>query len=156
MLYRIISRSLLFVVLLGLLVGCGELGLGSGGSSLSGIVTAPAGADVSGTTVFACFNDEPGCARLGQTTIYASGSSVSYQLGTLAQGTYSVYALSDANGDGVPNSGDYYGYFGLNSGAPILVSPPRANVDIEMLAFTGTTQLEALPETLRRAITRAP
>lgn len=151
---RLRVHTLILGGLLSLLVGCGEVG--SGGSSISGTVMAPAGADVSGTTVFACYNDEPGCERLGETTISQSGNAAPYRLGTLAQGPYSVYALNDTNGDGVPNTGDYYGYFGRNSGRAILVSPPQANVNLEMLVFSGNTALRELPETLQRAIAQTP
>jgi hypothetical protein len=144
-------HSLLLGGLLGLLVGCGEIG---GGSSISGMVTAPAGADVAGTAVFACYDDDPECARLGETVITGAGNAASYSLGALAPGSYSVYALSDTNEDGIPNSGDFYGYYGRSGGQAILVSPPRANVNIEMITLTEEMQVQDLPGALRQAIAK--
>lgn len=151
---RLIYHALILGGLLGLLVGCGEIGMG--GSSISGTVTAPAGVNVAGTTVFACYNAAAGCDRLGESTLTQSGSSAPYSLGSLPQGSYAVIAIKTSSVNGEPGTGDLYGYFGRNEGPPRLVTPPQANVNIELLAFTGKTQLQKLPETLRQAIAEAP
>ncbi len=151
---RLIYRALILGGLLSLLAGCGQSV--PGGSSISGTVTVPSGEDVTGTTVFACYNAEVDCDRLGRTIITQNGSSGLYELGSLPQGSYAVYAIKTSRENGEPGAGDFYGYFGRSEGSPKLVTPPQANVNIEMLAFTGTTQLQKLPETLRQAIAEAP
>lgn len=151
---RLIYRALVLGSLLGFLAGCGQSVPGS--SSISGTVTTATGADVAGTEVFACYNAAIGCDRLGETTLTQSAGSAPYRLGSLPQGSYAVYAIKTSSANGEPGAGDLYGYFGRSEGSPKLVTPPQANVNIEMFAFTGMTQLQTLPATLRRAIAEAP
>lgn len=150
---RLVYHILVLAALLGLLVSCGQSL--SGTSNISGIVTAPAGADITGTTVFACYDGSVSCDRLADTTLTSTGSSSPYRLDSLPQGSYAVIAIKTSNENGEPGPGDLYGYFGLSEGAPILVTPPQTNVNIEMLVFTENDSLQSLPETLRQAITEA-
>lgn len=150
---RFIGHTLLFGGLLGLLVGCGEV-VSGGNGSIVGTVTAPAGGDVAGTRVYACFADEPGCEFL-DVTVERSGSSAAYQLLNLPSGSYGVYALKDANGDGdAVDSGDYYGFYQLIPGTAELVTPPASGVDIQLRLLTGNTQ--KVPEAVRELGNRAP
>ena len=85
---------LLWGSLLGLLVGCGQV---PGGAGISGTVRAPAGEDVAGTRVFACYENERGCASLGEVKTYGVGSVRQIiNLAQLAPGSYGVYAFKDA------------------------------------------------------------
>ena len=137
---RIARHILLWGSLLGLLVGCGQLP--GENSSISGTVRAPTGGDVAGTKVFACYGNERGCDSLGEVTITKSGASASYQLGRLAMGSYGVYALKDTNKDGVMSgNGDFFGYYSLVGRDPSLVTPPAANIDIQMIPLTGTSRV---------------
>lgn len=124
----------------------------SGGSSISGTVSAPAGTPVSGTRVYACYEGDVPCDRLAETTLTSSDNASPYRLESLPQGSYTVIAIKTSSANGEPTTGDLYGYFGRNEGAPKLVTPPQANVNIELLTFTGSDSLQNLPENLRRAI----
>ena len=131
---RTARHLLLSGSLLGLLVGCGQVPGQS--SSISGTVRAPVGGDVAGTRVFACYQNERGCDFLGEVTLTEPNVSANYQLGQLAPGSYSVYALKDTNEDGVMSgSGDFYGYYNSAGRDPLLVTPPAANVDIQMVVL---------------------
>lgn len=147
---RLIQHFLVLGVLLGLLAGCG-VSL-SGGSSISGTVTAPPGANISGTRVYACYDGDVPCDRLAETTLTGGNNTSSYKLDGLPQGSYTVIAVKTSSANGEPTTGDLYGYFGRSEGAPILVTPPQANVNIELLTLTENDSLQNLPETLRRAI----
>jgi len=146
--HRFKRRTLLLGGLLGLLAGCGQVPGGAG--TISGVVSAPAGGDVSGTEVFACFANEDGCDRLGL-TIDQAGATAAYRLSGLPRGSYGVYALKDADGDGVLENGDFFGYYSRASGDPILVTPPATGIDIEMNELTGATPV--LPRPLREPVT---
>ncbi len=146
-------HNLLWGSLLGLLVGCGQV-LGGAGS-ISGTVTAPPGRDVAGTQVFACYENEVNCASLGKVSVTDVAASADYQLGSLAPGSYGIYALKDADNDGsATGNGDFYGYYSLSAGEPSLVTPPAENIDIQMTVLTGTSkvpqvihELQAHPKT---------
>ena len=146
--YRLKSRTLLWGGLLGLLAGCGQVPGGTG--TISGVVSAPAGGDVSGTEVFACFANEDGCERLGL-TIEQAGATAAYRLSGLPSGSYGVYALKDADSDGVADNGDFFGYYSRALGEPALVRPPATGIDIEMTELTGAAS--ALPRPLREPVT---
>jgi hypothetical protein len=145
----LMRHSLLLGGLFGLLVGCGEMG---GGSSISGMVTAPAGGDVAGTEVVACFVNEPGCARLS-VEIETSGTTGSYKIDNLPNGSYGVIALKDANDDGdSSDAGDYYGSYADASGQAVLVTPPASGIDIQLLLLTDAAQ--DIPEAVRELSAR--
>ena len=145
---RTIRHILLWGSLLGLLVGCGQVP--GENSSISGIVRAPTGEDVAGTRVFACYENEKGCDALGEVEITASGTSSSYQLGTLPVGRYGVYALKDANQDGVINgNGDLYGYYNPRAGQSSLVTPPAENIDIQMILPNGAGNIPQVLDKLQ-------
>lgn len=138
-----LRHHLLWGGLLGLLVGCGQVPGGAG--SISGTVTAPAGRDVAGTQIFACYEDMADCARLGNVEVTVSATSAPYQLGGLPLGNYSIYALKKTAGEA------YAGWYASpsNAGERVLVTPPATGVDIQLRAFTGTP-----PANLSRAIQR--
>ena len=118
-----------------LLVACGEVPTGSG--VVTGTVFAPAGESVVNTEVFACFNNETGCARLGSVTIRQGGASAAYTLSGLPSGSYGVYAFKDSDGDGEPSDGDLFGSW--EEGGAALVTPPASGIDIVMAELTGVT-----------------
>ncbi len=147
-----LRHNLLWGGLLGLLVGCGQVPGGAG--SISGTVTAPAGRDVAGTQVFACFENERDCARLGNVKVTASAASATYQLGSLAPGSYGVYALKDADGDGnATGNGDFYGYYNPQASELSLVMPPAENIDIQMTVLTGASKV---PQVIHELQTNTP
>lgn len=142
---RFVNHTLLWGVL-GLLTGCGEI-LGEAGN-ISGTVSAPAGGDVLGTDVFACFANQEGCEQVG-ITIEQAGAAANYTLSGLPRGSYGVYAFKDVDGDGVPENGDAYGYYSTDDRAT-LVTPPAIDINIRMYTLTGATT--ALPEVLNELI----
>jgi hypothetical protein len=149
--YRNMGRTLLFGGLLWSLAGCGEVVPG-GTASISGTVTAPAGGDVAGARVFACYDNEPNCARLGEVTLTEAGASSSYQLGSLPAGSYSIYALKESVVE------DYLGWYiepGDPSATPALVTPPAANIDIRMIAVPKAERAR-LPEEIRALSSTRP
>lgn len=150
---RNLRHTLLCGSLLGLLVGCGQLP-GGGAESISGTVTAPSGRDVAGTRVFACYENERNCDALGEVNLTASAATQTYQLGRLAPGSYGVYALKDANGDGdMVGDGDFYGFYNPNAGESSLVKPPAANIDIQMYVLTG---VGSVPKVIHELSTKTP
>jgi hypothetical protein len=147
--HRLKSRALLFGGLLGLLVGCGEV---LGGAGISGTVSAPVGGDVDSTRVFACYENEPDCAMLGEVRIAESGTSAPYQLSSLPRGSYSVYALKEVEGEA------YAGWYTRSNDPtlqPSLVTPPATGIDIRMRAFPDAER-PSLPEEVRELSERTP
>lgn len=130
--------------LLGLLVGCGEL---SYTGTISGTVTAPAGGDVAGTRVVACYRNERDCETF-ETLVTQSGPSASYRISGLPRGSFGVYALKDVDNDGrADGDGDFYGVYAPDPRFVTQVTPPAEGVDITMYVLSGVTQppLEAPP-----------
>lgn len=151
--HRFFSHTLLLGSLLGLLVGCGEVVPGGSGS-IAGTVTAPAGGNVAGTRVIACFNNEPGCEQL-DVTIEESGSAAAYEIDRLPRGSYGVIALKDVNGDGdARDIGDYFGMYESAPGIAELVTPPVSEVGIQLRLLTGAMQ--SVPEAVLELSSRAP
>ncbi len=140
---RIARHILLWGSLLGLLVGCGQLP--GENSSISGTVRAPTGGDVAGTQVFACYEDNPKCARMGSVEVTTSAVSAPYELSGLPTGSYSIYALKKSVGE------TYAGWYAppTNAGERTLVTPPAADIDIQLRAYTGTLPAD-VSETVRR------
>lgn len=137
---RTLRHTLLCGSLLGLLVGCGQVPGGAG--SISGTVSAPSGEDVTGTQVFACYQNEDDCDSLGRVNITESAASATYQLGSLPPGSYGIYALKDANNDGNSSgNSDFFGYYSVSAGEPSLVTPPAENIDIQMTLLTGASKV---------------
>ena len=138
---RIASHILLWGSLLGLLVGCGQM---PGSSSISGTVRAPTGGDIAGTQVFACYEDNPECARLGSVELTTSAVSAPYEL-AVPTGNYSIYALKKSVGE------TYAGWYAppTNAGERTLVTPPATGIDIQLRAYTGTLPAD-VSETVRR------
>lgn len=123
--------------LLGLLVGCGEV---SSTGTISGTVTAPAGGDVAGTRVVACYRNEPDCDTF-EALISQTGASAAYRISGLPSGSYGVYALKDVDGDGsAAANGDYYGVYAPNPTQVTEVTPPAAGIDIAMRVLSGVTE----------------
>lgn len=134
---RVGSRTLVLGGLVALLAACGQVPGGAGG--ISGTVRAPAGGDVVNTDVFACFNNEENCERLGTTTITQQGASAAYRLGALPGGSYGVYAFKDSDNDSLVDNGEFFGFHSSATGAPVLIRPPATGVNIVMTRLTGVT-----------------
>lgn len=142
--YRTGGRALLIGGLLWALAGCGEVVPG-GTTSVSGTVSAPTGGDVAGTRVFACYDNEPDCAMLGEVRLTEPELSAPYQLGSLPAGSYSIYALKESVTE------DYLGWYavpGDPSAKPALITPPATGVDIRMIAVPKAERAR-LPEEIR-------
>ncbi len=151
--HRFFSHTLLLGGFLGLLAGCGEVVPGGSGS-IAGTVTAPAGGDVVGTRVIACYNNQPDCGQL-DVTIGESGSAAAYEIDRLPGGSYGVVALKDVNGDGdVGDIGDYFGMYESAPGIAELVEPPASGVGIQLRQLTGDTQ--SVPKAVLELSSRAP
>jgi hypothetical protein len=127
--------ALLVTILLG---ACGGGGDGSGGGSggggggsgsFSGTVTAPQNATVRGTEVVACFyipsTDDCDERKSKSTTINATGRSGNFSIRGLEPGDYYILAVNEAQG--------LIGAFVDNRGIPVLVRPPRSDINIELV-----------------------
>ncbi|QRO01545.1 hypothetical protein JRI60_22245 [Archangium violaceum] len=103
----------------------------SGGSSLSGKVTAPKGQDVKGTVIIACIPAGGGCGEPTYSAQVAeSGRSGSFAIQNVAPGSYQIVAWKDLNGNKEIDSADLVGAQTQN-GAYARVSPP-ASVNLEL------------------------
>ena len=120
-----VALAILFLALL--LSACGGSGGPEPASGLSGAVFAPAGGDVSGTTVIACFPVKDQCdqQKSRTTQITKGGSSASYRIDGLEASSYIVVAYKDANDNRQQDDGDFYG-----ESPP--VTPPAANIKVTM------------------------
>jgi uncharacterized protein (DUF2141 family) len=104
-----------------------EAGPPPGEGAISGTVTAPPGADVAGTLVIACGEED--CPA--GTVIETSGNSAAYTIPDVPAGQYAVFAWNDVNGSGELDDGDYFGCFGVGEECEA-VSPPATGIDIAM------------------------
>ena len=111
-----------------------------GGTTLSGLVIAPAGGDVAGTTVFACVLVGQTCdAQQTRTvTLSQAGASSPFTIEVLPGVQYTVIAFKDINANGTVDAGDYRGTYTLDGQTDALVTAPAANLTIQMTVFGST------------------
>ncbi|HEX7022887.1 MAG TPA: hypothetical protein VF171_08515, partial [Trueperaceae bacterium] len=152
------AGGLLALVMLAVLTACGSTGPqpGSGGTgTLSGIVRAPAGGDVQGTLVEACFVTGTQCddasPQTRSVTIQQAGASAPYSISGLADGMYGLFACRDMNGNNQGyqcDDGDFFGFYTTDGQNPQGVEPPDAGLDIQMFVLGtggGGTSSAGLP-----------
>jgi hypothetical protein len=96
--------------------------------TLQGTLYAPAGGDVSGSVVVACYAVGDNCdeAKSGVFNVNASGASASFEIGDLENTAYELFAFKDIDGNDEFEAGDLYGEV---SGA---VTPPKSGLEVRM------------------------
>ena len=108
-------------------------------AEVSGTVTAPAGTDIVGTIIFACFVEGNACNIESENTtgniVEDSGSSVSFSV-DLPPGNYTVEAYKDVNGNDLIDVGDYYGCFGQQGDTCRIVNPGSDGIAVQMEIVT--------------------
>lgn len=126
-------NQLSFLLLLCLLMAAcsqttGDPGPQPGDYTLRGTLYAPAGGDVSGSVVLACYPVGDDCdeARSSVFEVGATGPSSSFALTDLEDVAYELFALKDVNGNGEVEAGDYFGEVTAQ------VTPPRSGLELRM------------------------
>lgn len=114
----------------------------SASNDISGTITAPAGGDLAGTVVVACYNPDPrgGCDASGSRTtqITSPGASAPYTISNVNPGPHIVYAYRDFDGNGELNAGDYYGFYTTDGSSPALFTAPATDIDLQLDVIGGT------------------
>ncbi|HEX7021883.1 MAG TPA: hypothetical protein VF171_03430 [Trueperaceae bacterium] len=100
----------------------------SGGSTISGTISAVPDGDTAGIAVFACNDND--CPF--STMIEQSGASAAFSITGVTDGQYTVEAIQDLNGNGEFDAGDAYGCFEESGDTCGLVEPPAAGIDFAM------------------------
>jgi uncharacterized protein (DUF2141 family) len=104
-----------------------------GEPALSGTVHAPAGGDVSGTIILACFQVDDDCdeEQSGYVEIAVSGNSAEFSISDLQATSYLLIAMKDANGNGeYGDAGDYMAVYGQ-------VTAPADGLDLHLVVVPG-------------------
>jgi uncharacterized protein (DUF2141 family) len=108
--------------------------------AIRGTVHAPAGGDIHGTIVVACFAENGRCSytsphpRSRAVRIGTRGPSARYVIRNLDAGEYVILATRDNNGNGAEDAGDWAGQHGTVE-APRLVRPPAERIDLQLTAL---------------------
>ncbi|WP_189009070.1 hypothetical protein [Deinococcus malanensis] len=104
--------------------------------TLSGTVNAPAGTNVKGTHVIACYPKGDECDEnlTVSTQITASGGSAPFSVTVKKAGKYTLIAWKDVNGTGDIDDGDYSGFLKQqpSSLTPLPVKPPASKLNVSM------------------------
>ncbi|MCA9837503.1 MAG: hypothetical protein KC422_11320 [Trueperaceae bacterium] len=111
--------------------------------SLSGTVLAPAGGDVAGTTIYACYVQGEGCHKAKSKTLEISshGSSASFAFEGLENAPYFLLAFGDANSNGeLFDDDDTYGEVSTE------LAPPQAGLELQLYYLKDFDQPEPEPE----------
>ena len=124
MMHRPFAPLLVFTLLI-FLAACGGGGPVAAPDGIAGTLSAPAGSDVSGTTVGACVGES--CVT---TTADASGN---YAITGLTPGQYQIIAWKDVNRNREIDAGDYVGFYTQDGQTPAPVSPPASGINITMV-----------------------
>lgn len=116
--------------------GGGGDGGGGGGGAISGTVTAPAGGDINGAIVVACFLVGQDCdeqkSKGGPINTGATASSAEFTLSGLEAGQYNIYGFKDLNGNEKFDDGDWYGIVQQQ------ITPPASGVQLALEVISGT------------------
>jgi hypothetical protein len=130
---------LFFVYMLVGILGQGQ-GLPKGALGLSGTVYAPAGEDIAGTVVVACYVEGEDCeeAKSQFIEITESGESAAFNFTGLGRETYMLFATKDVNANNTHfENGDFYALYGTDGN----VTPPAPGLELRL------TVLGAAPST---------
>ena len=108
-----------------------------GPNDLSGTVIAPAGGDVSGTLVIAC--SDANCTSPLGATVTQPGQSGPFLITAVPGVQYVLVAIKDANGNNnVEEPGDFIGVYTVDGTNAALVTPPAANLNIQLQGQVAT------------------
>lgn len=113
-----------------LLAACGGSGSTGPATGISGTVFAPAGGDVVGTVVVACYKGNCEDERSQAIALSQSGASAPYRFDDLENASYGLGALKDINGNGTCDAEDAVGVVDA-------YQTPPAKVDIRLTACTA-------------------
>jgi hypothetical protein len=106
-------------------------GLPKGALGLSGTVYAPAGQDIFGTFVVACYAQGEDCdeAKSQYVEITASGASASFDFTNLGRENYMLFATKDVNANGTHfEDGDFYAVYGMDG----TITPPAPGLELSL------------------------
>jgi Carboxypeptidase regulatory-like domain len=112
--------------------------LPQGVMAISGKVYAPAGKDIAGTVVVACFVQGSGCdeSKSKSYNITESGDSASFTLNDLTRETYLLFASKDTNGNDIDfEDGDFYALYGTDGN----VVPPARGLELRLEILGSST-----------------
>lgn len=109
---------------------------------ISGIVTAPAGGDITNTYIFACAQSDAQCASAQSTTVDTAGA---YSFGGLQAEPYAVFAFKDVDANNDLSNGDYFGIYSADGTNPTLVTPPATGINITLQVEGGSTPPPVTP-----------
>jgi hypothetical protein len=102
--------------------------------TIYGTVFAPAGGDVYGTVVIACYPTADGesCdeALSGYVQIGQGGASAPFEIRDLGAGAYLLLAWQDTNGSGEIDEGEPLALYSSDGVNPSLTSPPAEGIDL--------------------------
>jgi hypothetical protein len=127
-------------------------GLPKGALGLSGTVYAPAGQDILGTIVVACYVQGEDCdeAKSQFLEITESGSSASFNFTDLGRETYMLFASKDVNANEVHfEDGDLYALYGADGN----ITPPAPGVELELTILGSSTTTTSVDETELNTVT---
>lgn len=110
---------------------------------ISGVVTAPAGGDITSTYVFACAQSDTQCASAQNTTVDAAGA---YSFGGLQAEPYAIFAFKDIDANNGLSNGDYFGLYSADGTNPTLVTPPETGINITLQIEGGSTPPPVTPD----------
>ena len=106
------------------------------GGSISGTVTAPAGGDITSTTVYACAQSDAQCASALSTTVDSAGA---YSFTGLQAVPYAIAAIKDVDASNTLTNGDYLGVYSTDGTNPALVTPPAISINITLQVYGSVT-----------------
>jgi hypothetical protein len=139
-----IKHSLVCLVLLGGFCLTVAQNVPQGVMAISGTVYAPAGEDIAGTVVVACFVQGSDCDASKSKTyeITQSGESASFTFEGLTRDTYLLLASKDTNANDVDfEDGDFYALYGTDGN----VTPPARGLELR-LEILGSSPSAATSE----------
>jgi hypothetical protein len=106
--------------------------------AISGTVYAPAGEDIAGTVVVACFVQGSDCDTSKSKTyeITQSGDSASFSIDGLTRDTYLLLASKDTNANDIDfEDGDFYALYGTDGN----VTPPARDLELRLEILGAST-----------------
>jgi Carboxypeptidase regulatory-like domain len=106
--------------------------------AISGKVYAPAGEDIAGTVVWACFVQGSDCdaSKSKSYEVIESGDSASFTLEGLTRDAFLLFASKDTNANDVDfEDGDFYALYGADGN----VTPPARDLELQLEILGSST-----------------
>jgi hypothetical protein len=133
-----IKYSLVYLVFFVGLYSTFAQNMPQGVMAISGKVYAPAGEDIAGTLVVACFVQGSDCDKSKSKTyeITQSGDSASFTFDGLTRDTYLLLASKDTNANDIDfEDGDFYALYGKDGN----VIPPARDIELRLEILGAST-----------------